>query len=69
MAIASLGWNWRFTAPILAGDRIGARVTVQTARLSSKGQGLVTLRLEVTQQAGKVVQQGDTTLLVRLKPA
>ena len=65
MAVASLGWNWRFTGPILAGDRIGARITVTEARLSRKGQGIVTLRLEVTQQEGKFVQQGETTLLVR----
>jgi acyl dehydratase len=69
MAIASLGWNWRFTGPIVAGDRIGVKLTVQAARLSSKGQGLVTLHLEVTQQAGRVVQEGETTLMIRLRPA
>ncbi len=69
MAIASLGWNWRFTAPIFAGDRIGVRVTVKEARLSSKGQGIVTLHLEVSQQDAQVVQEGETTLLTRLKPA
>jgi 3-hydroxybutyryl-CoA dehydratase len=69
MAIASLGWNWRFVAPILAGDRIGARITVAETRTSRKGQGIVTLHLEVTQQEGRVVQQGETTLLVRENPA
>ena len=68
MAIASLGWNWKFTAPILAGDRIGAKVAVQETRLSSKGKGILTLHIEVTQQEGRVVQKGETTLLVRLKP-
>ena len=68
MAMASLGWNWRFVAPILAGDRISARVAVSETRLSSKGQGIVTLHLEVTQQEGRVVQQGETTLAVRRRP-
>ncbi len=69
MAIASLGWNWRFVAPILAGDRIGARISVTETRTSRHGQSIVTLRLEVTQQEGRVVQQGETTLLVRKNPA
>jgi len=68
MAIASLGWNWRFMGPIVAGDRIGATITVAGTRLSSKGQGIVTLHLEVTQQEGKTVQSGETTLLTRLRP-
>ena|ERR1700683_852880 len=68
MAIASLGWNWRFTGPIFAGDRIGVKVAVKSTRLSSKRQGLVTLKLEVKQQAGRVVQEGETTLMVRPKP-
>jgi acyl dehydratase len=68
MVAASLGWNWQFTGPILAGDRIGAKITVQEKRLSSKGQRILTLRLKVTQQEGRVVQKGETTLLMRLKP-
>jgi 3-hydroxybutyryl-CoA dehydratase len=68
MVAASLGWNWKFTGPILPGDRIGARITVQGKRLSSKGQAILTLHLEVTQQEGRVVQKGETTLLARMKP-
>jgi 3-hydroxybutyryl-CoA dehydratase len=68
MVTASLGWNWRFKGPILAGDRIGAKITVQEKRLSSKGQPILTLHLEVAQQEGRVVQKGETTLLARLKP-
>jgi acyl dehydratase len=68
MVTASLGWNWQFAGPILSGDRIGARITVQEKRLSSKGKAILTLHLEVTQQEGKVVQKGETTLLARLKP-
>ena len=69
MVAASLGWNWKFTGPILAGDRIGVTIKVQEKRLSSKGRGILTLHLEVTQQEGRVVQKGETTLLARMKPA
>ncbi|HEX5410586.1 MAG TPA: MaoC family dehydratase [Terriglobia bacterium] len=67
MVAASLGWNWQFTGPIFAGDPIGARVTVVAKRLSSKGKAILTLHFEVTQQEGRVVQKGETTLLARLK--
>jgi 3-hydroxybutyryl-CoA dehydratase len=65
MAIASLGWNWRFRAPIFAGDRIGASVRVASVRLSSKAQGILVLAFAVTKQDGTVVQEGETTLLAR----
>jgi acyl dehydratase len=68
MAIASLGWNWRFRGPIFAGDRIGAKVRIAGARLSSKGQGILTLAFEVTKQDGSVVQEGETALLTRRRP-
>ena len=67
MVAASLGWNWQFTGPIFAGDRIGARITILEKRLSSKGKAILTLHLEVTQQEGRVVQKGETTLLARLR--
>lgn len=69
MAVASLGWTWAFRAPILIGDRISARIRVAETRLSSKGQGIVTLAITVSKQGGVVVQDGETTLIVRLRPA
>jgi acyl dehydratase len=65
MAIASLGWSWRFRAPIFAGDRIGASVRVASAHLSRKGKGILALAFQVIKQDGTVVQEGETTLLVR----
>ncbi|WP_035711711.1 MaoC family dehydratase [Bradyrhizobium genomosp. I (2014)] len=65
MAVASLGWNWHFRAPIFAGDRIGANIRVASTRLSSKGQAIVTLAFKVTKQDGTTVQDGETALLVR----
>lgn len=70
MAIAALGWNWAFKAPILAGDRIQVAVSVLEKRLTSQGdRGIVTLRFVVTKQDDIVVQQGETFLLTRLRPA
>lgn len=69
MAVASLGWNWNFKGPILAGDRIGVLVEVKAKRLTSKGdRGIATLGFTVTNQHGTVVQDGETALLTRLKP-
>ncbi|MDR3792565.1 MAG: MaoC family dehydratase [Terracidiphilus sp.] len=68
MAVASLGWNWRFMSAIVAGDRIGARICVAGKRISSKGHAIVTLAIEVTQQQGKVAQTGETALVVRRQP-
>ncbi len=55
--LARFGWG-----------RSGWIQRAMTSRLSSEGQGLVTLKLDVTQQAGRVVQEGETTLMVRSKP-
>jgi acyl dehydratase len=68
MAVASLGWNYRFKGPIFAGDRIRADVRVVDKRLSSKGQGILTLGFELRKQTAEVAQEGETTLLVRSRP-
>jgi acyl dehydratase len=67
MAVASLGWDWRFVGPIVAGDRIAAVISVREKRLSSQRKGIVTLRIEVSNQRGEIVQTGATTLIVRQK--
>src|SRR6202000_333174 len=50
MAVASLGWDHRFKGPIFAGDRIRAEIAVAGKKLSSKGQGIVTLGFQLTKQ-------------------
>lgn len=68
-AVASLGWkSWDFVAPIIVGDSIGAQITVETMRLSSKGdRGVVELRFDVKNQDGILVQRGNNALLMRRK--
>jgi len=65
MGTASLGWNWRFQGPVVAGDRIGVRVEVEAKRLSATGRGLTTLLFTVRNQHGSVAQQGTTLLVTR----
>ena len=66
-AVASLGWNeWSFKAPIVAGDSIGATISVEEIRLTSAGdRGVVQLRFDVTNQHGITVQCGRNALLMR----
>ena len=64
-AIASLGWNFQFERPVLAGDVIQARVTVRDKRTTAKKErGIVTLGFSVANQDGMVVQSGQNLLMV-----
>jgi len=64
-AIASLEWQYRFVAPIYAGDRIHAQIEVLDTRTTSDGQrGVVRLGIRVLNQHGVRVQEGVNTLLV-----
>jgi len=67
MAIASLGWNYRFKGPIFAGDRIRVEIHIADKRISSKGQGIVTLGFQLAKQTGEIAQDGETTLLLRFR--
>lgn len=64
-AIASLGWDWQFSAPVLAGDRIGVTITVAGLRQTSNpARGIATLEFEVTNQRGDTVQRGTNRLMI-----
>lgn len=66
--VASLNWNWNFRRPIFAGDRIRASVTVADKRLTRRAdRGILTLRFELTNQNGEVVQDGTNLLMVRTR--
>ncbi|WP_292294508.1 MaoC family dehydratase [Marivita sp.] len=66
-AVASLGWSdWAFKAPIVAGDTIGATITVEEMRLTSSGdRGIVHLGFDVRNQVDVLVQSGRNALLMR----
>lgn len=64
-AIASLGWNMRFSKPVLIGDTLRARITVADKRETrDPARGILTLAVEVTNQAGTTVQAGTNHLMV-----
>ncbi len=64
-AIASLGWSWSFCAPVLAGDTVGARITILDKRETKKrDRGILTLGFKVTNQRGELVQDGQNKLMV-----
>ena len=68
-AVASLGWNWKFTRPILIGDRIHAEIEVAGKRETKRAdRGILTLRFEVKNQKGEVVQEGTNELMVLRAP-
>lgn len=65
-AIASMGWTWRFTAPVFAGDRVTARATVQALKPATKpDRGVLRLGLVARKDGGVVVQEGETLLMMR----
>lgn len=66
-AIASLGWDWSFKAPVYAKDTLGATITVAALRPTSDGvRGVVTLEIDVRNQEGVTVHRGTNLLMLRL---
>ncbi|MDR7519979.1 MAG: MaoC/PaaZ C-terminal domain-containing protein [Armatimonadota bacterium] len=64
-SIAFLGVSWRFVKPVAIGDTIRVRSTLLKKRLTSRGdRGIVHHRLEVLNQLGEVVQEGETHIMV-----
>lgn len=68
MAFRSL--EWKFSAPVFAGDTIHLRVTVdETKPMARLGGGLVRFGMEVINQRGEVVNRGTWDILCKSKPA
>jgi len=68
--IALLGYReWKFLKPILFGDTLRVRVTIEDRRETSKpDRGILMRRIELLNQRGELVQQGFADLMVRRKP-
>lgn len=66
-AIASLEWNWKFTAPIYVGDRLQASIEVLDKRVTSDpARGVVRMALILRNQDDATVQKGTNALMVRV---
>lgn len=64
-AIASLGWEWSFRAPVLVNDTIRATLTVAEKRPTSRpDRGILRLEVTAVNQRGEVVQRGHNLLMV-----
>ena len=68
-AIASLGWNWKFSRPIYIGDRIQAEIENAAKRETRRAdRGIATLAFKVKNQNGEVVQEGTNELMMLRRP-
>ena len=64
--MAFRGLNWKFVKPVLMGDTVHLRVTVQEKKpMRRVGGGLVVFKIEVINQDDDVVQRGSWDILVK----
>ncbi len=62
--MASLYWNYKFSAPILPGDTVRVRVRIQSKRETKKpDRGIVVEYVTMLNQRGEVVQEGEHGLM------
>ena len=64
-AVASLNWDWAFRSPVLAGDSIGASLTVMEKRETKRAErGILRLEVVVVNPQGTLLQRGTNLLMV-----
>lgn len=69
-AVASLGWELRFSRPVLAGDTIKAAWRVTAKRPTrDPTRGIVTFIVDVQNQNGETVQSGTNNLMMLTRGA
>jgi len=61
--------DWRFLAPILAGDAIRMTMEIIGTSLSRSGRGQVRRKFRLLNDAGIVVQEGISEMVVLHRPA
>lgn len=63
--IAFLGITWKFNSPIFIGDTIYAVQTVKSkSETRNLKRGIVVMETKLLNQEGKVVQEGERTLMI-----
>lgn len=68
--LASLEWTWRFKKALLPGDTIHAVTTITMKRETSKpGRGIVNEHVELFNQRGELIGDGDHLNMIRMKSA
>ena len=67
--IAFLGLTWKFSGPIKLGDTIHAVIRVASKRETSKpDRGIIVQAIQVLNQRGEVVQEGEFTSMLKRRP-
>lgn len=62
--------EWNFRTPIFINDTLHLKLTIESKRLTSKGNaGVVRRGIELVNQRGEVVQQGTITVMVLCRDA
>lgn len=66
----SLGWEWKFVAPLKLNDTVRVKFKVGEKRLSKSraGWGIVILPSELINQNNEIVQSGEHRLMIPLRP-
>ena len=68
-AIAFMGLEWKFKAPILFGDTISMTARMLRKRAVPRlGGGIVVFGITIKNQRGETVQEGEWTLLMKSRP-
>ena len=66
-ALASLGWDWTFSAPVLIGDTIRASIEITEKRATRRpDRAILRLTFDVTNQRGETVQKGSNLMMCRV---
>lgn len=68
--MASLYWNYKFSAPVLIGDTVRLTVRILSKRETRKpDRGIVVEHVTMRNQRGEVVGEGEHGLMVYRRPA
>ena len=67
--IAFRGLEMKFSLPVFIGDTLHTELKVREKKESRRmGGGWITLDVKIVNQAGKIVQSGEWTMLIAFKP-
>jgi acyl dehydratase len=67
--LAFLGLTWKFSGPIRFGDTIHAIIRIASKRETSKpDRGIMIQIIQVINQRGEVVQEGEFTSMIKRRP-
>ena len=66
----SLGYTWKFTGPIFLGDTVHLKIRVANLRESKSkpGRAVITESVQIINQRGEMVQEGEHSILLWPRP-